>query len=185
LRLVHLVSIGSDPPRGGQVPRTSILIFGFVAPVFPISLSLLSLLIVAIRVVQRVRSIRSLSQRTFVLDFSVPPRTDLNEAFKGRNWWVSLPKLPSCPVEAHSPVPLSHLNRKVEYHHPKLVANIPANELETKCRDKLSWNWYVVNGTGLDRSVVLVKSYLLQSNQINHPRNNPGRGRTYDSTCDA
>jgi hypothetical protein len=66
-----------------------------------------------------------------------------------------------------------------------LAANIPANELETKCRDKLSWNWYVVNGTGLDRSVVLVKSYLLQSNQINHPRNNPGRGRTYDSTCDA
>jgi len=69
--------------------------------------------------------------------------------------------------------------------HGLLVANIPANELETRCRDRLSWNWYVVNGIGLERSDVLMKSYLLQSDQVNRSRKDVGRDRTYDPTCDA
>ena len=28
----------------------------------------------------------------------IQPLSDLNEALKGRNWWASLPKLPSCPA---------------------------------------------------------------------------------------
>jgi hypothetical protein len=59
------------------------------------------------------------------------------------------------------------------------VANIPANELETRCRDRLSWNWYVVKGTGLERSDVLMKSYLLQFDKVTVPVRMPEEiGRT-------
>jgi hypothetical protein len=63
-----------------------------------------------------------------------------------------------------------------------LIANIPASELETRCRDKLSWNWHFGNSTGLERGDALMKSYLLQSDEVNR---DPRRDRAYDPTYDA
>jgi len=60
-----------------------------------------------------------------------------------------------------------------------LIGNIPASELETRCRDKFSRNRYFRNGTGLERGDVLIKSHLLQSDEINR---DPGRDRMYDLT---